>query len=807
MAEGVRYSQLAAIRAEDLTPTDQIAVLDVENNTLKRANISHASDTDQFGLGNISNYGHVKTENDLNAVSYVDGVALSARQGRVLADIVSDSYEPSNTASNAHTVGSYFIWKDTFVQATANIAAGSTISASNTVATCATAEIGKALPATKWTAVIRCRNWSSICHIVPHYDVEGTSGILSISATRANVVVNATFLVTTSHAGATASSVQQLGANCYSTPTVRIGVNINGNFYFQINDSQASATAEDYQSYHCVYMPLLPSDVTAYTTYHEGNVLPEGYEVYGGVGGFQGICQALGAGAHAEGHATKAHARASHAEGFITSATAQGAHSEGAASLALGENAHAEGDHTTASFQAAHTEGYYTSTGEAAGYAHAEGQNSSAVGQASHSEGVACCAKGSGAHAEGVNTSTIASGGHSEGYATVASRYAHAEGWDTAAVNDCANSSGKSTTASGLYSHAEGETTTASGTRSHSEGYNTLASGGDSHAEGSSTRAVTTGAHAEGYNTTVNGGFGHAEGHSTISAGQNAHSEGIGTTASGTASHSGGNHTIASGDYSHSLGYYTTASNFASLSTGHYPTAMTDGGSSVNMTGTAFVIGNGKLTAPSNAFSVQYDGTVRTANTITASTAADYAEFFEWFDNNPGNDDRVGHFVTFLSKRKIKIAEPEDDYVLGVVSGQPFVLGNGDCDVWNGMYVRDKFGRIEYEPVPKYECDSKTGKIDVVHDENGNPVYEGMQPKINPEYDPTKKYISRMDRPEWAPIGMLGVLAVLDDGNCRVNGYATIGRGGIAVPAKEDSKFKYRIVGRRADDVIEIVFK
>ena len=60
---------------------------------------------------------------------------------------------------------------------------------------------------------------------------------------------------------------------------------------------------------------------------------------------------------------------------------------------------------------------------------------------------------------------------------------------------------------------------------------------------------------------------------------------------------------------------------------------MTNGGDSNNTKGTAFVIGNGtSSTALSNAFSVQFSGIVKAKSTITASTTADYAEFFEWFD-------------------------------------------------------------------------------------------------------------------------------------------------------------------------------
>lgn len=294
------------------------------------------------------------------------------------------------------------------------------------------------------------------------------------------------------------------------------------------------------------------------------------------------------------------------------------------------------------------------------------------------------------------------------------------------------------------------------------------------------------------------------EGNATIATGSYAHTEGGSTTASGNYSHAEGYYTSAPGSYSHAGGYCTTASNTISLSMGHYNAAMTTGGNYNNTTGTAFVIGNGTgSTSKSNAFSVQFSGVVKAASTITASTTADYAEYFEWYDGNPNNEDRVGYFVTFLNNNKIVIADPETDYILGITSGEPFVLGNGDCDVWNGMVLRDEFRRVIYEPAPM--IDEETGEQ--VIDEQGNPVYQGTRPKYNPDYDPSIPYINRADRPEWTPVGMLGVLAVRDDGTCEVNHYATIGEGGIATKSTGQNQNRYRVIHRNGPNVVEVVFR
>lgn len=374
-------------------------------------------------------------------------------------------------------------------------------------------------------------------------------------------------------------------------------------------------------------------------------------------------------------------------------------------------------------------------------------------------------------------------------------------------IGNKSTAEGCDTIASGNYSHAEGSNTHVTGIAAHAEGTVTAASEEAAHAEGSNTNATGIAAHAEGSDTGASAFAAHAEGIFTIASEDAAHAEGSGTTASGISSHAEGNNTKASGNDSHAGGSYTTASNNSSCALGKYNAAMINGGLPSNREGTAFVIGNG--TRPdilTNAFSVMFDGTVKSMSTITASTTADYAEFFEWLDENPNGEDRVGYFVT-LDGDKIRIANPYDDYILGVVSGEPFVLGNGDCDTWNGMFLRDEFRRTICEPAPKMEeildDDGKpTGEYTEVEGE-----YEGTRPKLNPEYDHTKKYISRFDRKEWAPVGMLGVLAVRHDGTAKVNGYVTIADGGIATACDKNAENSYRVIKANTESVVEIIFR
>ena len=433
-------------------------------------------------------------------------------------------------------------------------------------------------------------------------------------------------------------------------------------------------------------------------------------------------------------------------------------------------------------------------------YSTAEGSNTTASGESSHAEGQGTTSSASYTHSEGVNTSAIGQGSHAEGSNLEKNRYNEIVFEDPRRVevydrdtDDFINITVTGSQAFGLNSHAEGCSTLAYGKNSHAEGYHTVAAANESHAEGCACEANKSFAHAEGQDTKANG--------------EGAHAEGFTTSANGTYSHAEGFVTTASGTYSHAEGYYTKAANYASHASGKYNAAMTTGGGSTNTTGTAFVIGNGTgNSALSNAFSVQFSGIVKAKSTITASTTADYAEFFEWLDKNPNEEDRVGHFVT-LDGDKIRIATSEDDYILGIVSGEPFVLGNGDCDTWNGMYLHDEFRRTMYEPAPK---------IIEILDNEGNPTgeykevegeYEGTRPILNPDYDPTQEYISRFDRVEWSPIGMLGVLAVLHDGTAEVNGYVTVNNEGIATKCTRDIRNSYRVIKKVSDKVVEVIFR
>lgn len=316
---------------------------------------------------------------------------------------------------------------------------------------------------------------------------------------------------------------------------------------------------------------------------------------------------------------------------------------------------------------------------------------------------------------------------------------------------------------------------------------------------------VGTSNHGELFNSSSNvasGYYSHAEGLDTTASSNSSHAEGYTTTASGPFSHAEGSCTEASGLYSHAEGYCTTA-NANQHVQGHYNSTSTGGTGGSGTSGSAFIIGNGTDSSSlSNAFRVSYAGKPYALSSLNTS-GADYAEFFEWQDSNPNDEDRRGYFVT-LDGDKIKMAEP-NDYVLGVISALPAVIGNGDED-WRGRYILDDFGAFITE---EFEYDLEE-PVEVVDEETGETKIEmkitkktGTKYKENPEYDPSTPYIQREDRPEWDTVGMMGVLAVRDDGSCRVNGYCKVAEGGVATVSDSG----YRVIARVNDNVVKIVFR
>lgn len=191
-----------------------------------------------------------------------------------------------------------------------------------------------------------------------------------------------------------------------------------------------------------------------------------------------------------------------------------------------------------------------------------------------------------------------------------------------------------------------------------------------------------------------------------------------------------------------------------------------------------FNIGNGRerdgTLIQNSAMQVDFSGNVY-AGGAYKTIGADYAEYFEWLDGNVDNQDRIGLFVT-LDGDKIKLAN-KDDYILGVISANPSIVGNSAELDWHDKYKTDVYGRL-------------------IYDESHNPI-------VSKNYNDTLEYVPRGARKEYSKVGLLGQLVVQDDGTCEVNGYCTASVNGVAT--KSDSG--YRVIKRIDETHIKIILK
>lgn len=198
-----------------------------------------------------------------------------------------------------------------------------------------------------------------------------------------------------------------------------------------------------------------------------------------------------------------------------------------------------------------------------------------------------------------------------------------------------------------------------------------------------------------------------------------------------------------------------------------------------------------------------------------ASGGADYAEYFEWADGNPNNEDRVGWSVTLVKGNKIARATSSKN-LLGIVSANPTIVGDSNQLQWGDKFLRDDFGRVLTEPVnvaswterwyedrveqyaeevttgmtndeqklvemkrmlpkePKVETVTRSRTVKVPREKHYEYAERDLPagiipppdaswkvsayPILNPDYDPAARYVPREERPEWSPVGMMGKL-------------------------------------------------
>lgn len=513
---------------------------------------------------------------------------------------------------------------------------------------------------------------------------------------------------------------------------------------------------------------------------------------------------ALGNYSHTEGSLNIAKGECSHAEGFFNEASGMNSHAEGNGTEASGDYSHAEGRNTVASGYGSHAEGRGT---KASFNSHAEGDSSISRGNTSHAEGKDTISYGDYSHAEGRNTVAYGAYSHIEGgneylakgkttidslekkdgiyniicnsnFSTHKNKYIYINNYIFTIIDSIESSEGN-----GKFNVSiKGLRTTFSiniGSYDYKI-YECISVGKFSHAEGNNTTSIGEYSHVEGYYSKSTGSYSHAEGMRCDSIGKCSHSEGSNSISSGMYSHAEGNSTSI-GDYSHSSNKSTISDNYAQTSIGSCNLEDSNPNkNNYNSEKTAFVIGNG--TSPSlrgDAFKVLFNGKTY-ADGAYSGSGADYAEMFEWNDGNINNEDRVGLFVS-LDCDKIKIAKSTDSNIIGIISGNPSIIGDNPMR-WNNKYLTDEWGRIIIEDVEvKYFEDEEyidENNIESIRKVEKTRIDRVL--KLNPDYNNELDYLLRTERKEWDAVGLLGKLLVRQDGTLKVGGYCKPNDNGVA---------------------------
>lgn len=165
-------------------------------------------------------------------------------------------------------------------------------------------------------------------------------------------------------------------------------------------------------------------------------------------------------------------------------------------------------------------------------------------------------------------------------------------------------------------------------------------------------------------------------------------------------------------------------------------------------------------------FRVDSDGRAY-ADTSFSGGGADYADLFE---SHNEKEIAPGTAVVLTDDGKVRKAK-KNEIPIGVITKNPSILGNNPMD-WHNKYLKDEFGnkimeKFEDEiPVsqeaeeqllkmPKSKLKTKAGRKGLTK------VVKRIRAKLNPEYDPEKKYIPRVKRPEWQAVGLIGQLPLI----------------------------------------------
>jgi hypothetical protein len=192
----------------------------------------------------------------------------------------------------------------------------------------------------------------------------------------------------------------------------------------------------------------------------------------------------------------------------------------------------------------------------------------------------------------------------------------------------------------------------------------------------------------------------------------------------------------------------------------------------------SFMLMRSNSASADTEFNVRGDGEV-TADGSFSGGGADYAEYFEWNDGNSSDEDRVGYPVILNNNKIVKATDSDAaNKIIGVISGNPAVVGDSDSERWKSKHLKDDYGRYVWEEYTSTEwTEAVEDGNDINHSYATDEIPDGItapsdatvktkdkddnlltRRKINPDWNKDTTYIPREDRKEWDTVGLMGKL-------------------------------------------------
>lgn len=187
-----------------------------------------------------------------------------------------------------------------------------------------------------------------------------------------------------------------------------------------------------------------------------------------------------------------------------------------------------------------------------------------------------------------------------------------------------------------------------------------------------------------------------------------------------------------------------------------------------------------------------------------------YAEMYEWKTHQT---ERFGYLVELSDDEPDKIVKAVNPTNVIGVSSINFANLSDNPDKWFKIYYRDVVGDTYMTQKTISRGKKKYNHVDefAFISTEKDVIYV---PKEFTEYDKTKQYVQRIDRPEWVPVTLIGKTIVIDNGECNnYDLYCQLYNGtdeskfGTVVPVYDEHLPKYRILARYSPKTLLILFK